>query len=50
VLNERVGSANILEPSKADLCNDGTELAAGGRDTVCCGAVAGGEGFTGDDL
>ena len=50
MLDKTIGSADVLEASKTNLCDDGTEFAAGRRDTVCGGTVTSGEGFTRNDL
>lgn len=49
MLDELVGSADVLELTEADLRDDGAELAASGGNAVRGGAVAGGEDFAGDD-
>lgn len=49
MLDELAGSADILEPCKADLSNDRTELARRGRDTVRGRTITSREGLSGDD-
>lgn len=46
VLDEVVGTADIHKLTEADLSNDGTELATGGRDTVTGRAITSGENFS----
>jgi len=43
MLDELVWTADVFHAGKANLCDDGSKLAACRGDTVCCGPVAGGE-------
>lgn len=49
VLDEMIGTADILELSETDLGNDSTKLTTGSRDTVRSGTITSGENFTGDN-
>ncbi len=47
--DKMVCTADVSHAGKANLRDDGSELAARRRDTVCCGTVTGGEGLSRDN-
>ena len=49
MLDERARATDVLQLRKADLRDDGAELARGGRDTVRGGAIARREDLAGND-
>ena len=49
MFDKGVGAADILQLREPNLCDDCTELARGGGDTMRGGAVAGRERLAGDD-
>ena len=49
MLDESVGTTNVLETSEADLSDNSSELSRRGRDTVCGGTVTGGEDLARDN-
>ena len=49
MLDESVGSTNVLEASETDLGNDSSELTGGSRNAMGGGTVTSGEGLSRND-